>query len=46
MAFKYGPNKLDYKKASKKDNNFEIPRLNMSHGMSKFKFGLRLLMYK
>ena len=46
MAFKYGPDKKDYKKASRKDNNFEIPRLNMSHGMSKFKFGLRLLIYK
>lgn len=46
MAFKYGPDKKDYKKTSRKDNNFEIPRLNMSHGISKFKFGLRLLMYK
>ena len=45
IAFKYGPNKNDYKKASRKDNNFEIPRLNMSHGMNKFKFGIRLLMY-
>jgi len=45
MAFKYGPNKKDYKKASRTENNFEIPRLNMSHGMSKFKFGLRLLLY-
>ena len=45
LAFKYGPNKSDYKKASKNDNNFEIPRLNVSHGMSVFKFGLRLLMY-
>ena len=45
MAFGYGPNKNDYKKASRNDNNFEIPRLNMSHGMSVFKFGLRLLFY-
>ena len=45
LAFKYGPNNSDYKKASKNDNNFEIPRLNVSHGMSVFKFGLRLLMY-
>ena len=45
MTFKYGPNKKDYKKASRTENNFEIPRLNMSHGMSKFKFGLRLLLY-
>lgn len=45
LAFKYGPNKKDYKKASRSDNNFEIPRLNMSYGMNVFKFGLRLLMY-
>ena len=45
LAFKYGPNKSDYKKASRNDNNFEIPRLNVSLGMSVFKFGLRLLMY-
>lgn len=45
LAFKYGPNKKDYKKASKLDNSFEIPRLNVSYGMSVFKFGLRLLMY-
>lgn len=44
LAFKYGPNRKDYKKASKKDDNFEIPRLNVSHGMSKLKFGLRLLL--
>ena len=43
IAFKYGP---DYKKASKNDNNFEIPRLNVSHGMNANKLGLRLLMYK
>lgn len=45
MAFKYGPEKKDYKKASRKDNIYEIPRLNVSHGMSIFKFSLRLLMY-
>ena len=27
------------------DNNYEIPRLNMSHGMGIFKFGMRLLLY-
>ena len=46
LAFRYGPNKKDYKKTSKNDNNFEIPRLNVSHGMNKLKFGIRLLMYK
>ncbi len=45
MAFRYGPNKKDYKKASRNDNIYEIPRLNVSHGMSVFKFALRLLMY-
>ena len=45
MAFRYGPEKKDYKKASRKDNIYEIPRLNVSHGMSVFKFALRLLMY-
>ena len=45
MAFRYGPNKKDYKKASRNDNIYEIPRLNVSHGMSVFKFALRLFMY-
>lgn len=45
MAFRYGPNKKDYKKASRNDNIYEIPRLNVSHGMNVFKFALRLLMY-
>ena len=43
LAFKYGPKKSDYKKASLSDNIYEIPRLNVSHGMNKLKFGLRLL---
>ena len=45
MAFRYGPDKKDYKKASRNDNIYKIPRLNVSHGMSAFKFALRLLMY-
>lgn len=45
LAFRYGPRSSDYKKASRCDNDFEIPRLNVSHGMSKLKLGLRLLMY-
>lgn len=45
MAFRYGPNKKDYKKASRNDNIYEIPRLNVSHGMSVFKFALRLFIY-
>ncbi|MBQ9658175.1 MAG: polysaccharide deacetylase family protein [Clostridia bacterium] len=45
MAFKYGPDRKDYKKASRKDDDFEIPRLNVSHGMSVNKFAIRLMMY-
>ena len=45
MAFKYGPNKEDYRKASRKDDNFEIPRLNVSHGMNVWKLSIRLLMF-
>lgn len=44
LAFRYGPSSQDYKKASRADNNYEVPRLNVSHGMEKWKFGLRLLM--
>ena len=43
IAFKYGP---DYKKASRNDDDFEIPRLNVSHGMNANKLGLRMFMYK
>lgn len=45
MAFKYGPNSKDYKKTSRSDDLFEIPRLNVSHGMSILKFALRLFSY-
>lgn len=44
LAFTYGPNKKDYRKASKQDNDYEIPRLNVSHGMEISKFALRLLL--
>lgn len=44
LAFTYGPGKKDYRKASRKDNKFEIPRLNVSHGMNVNKFALRLMM--
>ena len=42
MAFRYGPTKQDYKKASRNDDNYAISRLNVSHGMAIWKFGLRL----
>lgn len=44
IAFIYGPTKKEYRKASRKDDNYEIPRLNMSHGMNKTKFAIRLAM--
>ena len=44
LAFAYGPTRKDYRKASKKDDNYEIPRLNVSHGMETWKLGLRLLL--
>lgn len=44
LAFTYGPDKKDYRKATKKDNDYEIPRLNVSHGMKVNKFALRLIL--
>lgn len=43
LAFSYGPTRKDYRKASRKDDNYKIPRLNVSHGMKTWKLGLRLL---
>ena len=42
LAFIYGPNKHDYRKASLNDDNFKIPRLNVSSGMEIWKLALRL----
>ncbi len=42
MAFTFGPDK-EHRKASKKDDNYKIPRLNISGSMSMNKFKLRLL---
>lgn len=42
LAFIYGPTKKEYRKASRKDDNYKIPRLNVSHGMEVSKFALRL----
>lgn len=44
IAFIYGPTKKEYRKASRKDDIYKIPRLNVSYGMSKSKFGLRLIL--
>ena len=44
IAFRYGPTSKEYRKATRKDDNYQIPRLNASHGMNVTKFGLRLLM--
>lgn len=44
IAYIYGPTKKEYRKATRKDDNYKIPRLNASHGMETWKFALRLLM--
>lgn len=43
MAFTFGPKK-EHRKSSLKDDNYKIPRLNISNGMSDYKFILRLLL--
>lgn len=43
LAFAYGPTRKDYRKALRKDDNYKIPRLNVSHGMEIWKLSLRLL---
>lgn len=43
MAFGFGPKK-DYRKARKTDNDYKVPRLNISNYVSMNKFKLRLLM--
>lgn len=44
MAFIFGPTKKEYRKASKKDDNFKIPRLNVSYGMNVNKLLIRILL--
>lgn len=44
MGFIYGPTKKEYRKASRKDDDYKIPRLNVSHGMDIGRFGLRLIL--
>ena len=43
LAFTFGPGK-DHRKADIKDDNYKIPRLNISNDMSLFKFVLRLIL--
>lgn len=43
MAFTFGPSK-EHRKADIKDNNYTIPRLNISNDMSFIKFILRLIL--
>ena len=45
MAFTFGPDK-EHRKATQKDNNYKIPRLNISNDMPLWKFKLRLIMPK
>ena len=42
LGFTFGPTKKEYRKASRKDDNYQITRLNMSYGMDIFKFAIRL----
>lgn len=42
MAFTFGPDK-EHRKASRKDNIYKIPRLNITNGMPLWKFSLRLI---
>lgn len=43
LAFTFGPGK-EHRKADLKDDNYKIPRLNISKDMPKFKFVLRLIL--
>ncbi|MBQ3414690.1 MAG: polysaccharide deacetylase family protein [Clostridia bacterium] len=44
MAFIFGPTNKEYRKSSKKDDDYLIPRLNVSYGMNPTKFLVRLLL--
>ena len=43
LAFTFGPGK-EHRKADISDDNYKIPRLNISNDMSLFKFALRILL--
>ena len=45
LAFTFGPGR-EHRKLTQKDSCYEIPRLNMSHGMPLWKFILRLYWYR
>lgn len=45
MAFTFGPDK-EHRKATRKDNKYKIPRLNISNDMPMWKFKLRINMPK
>jgi len=44
MAFIFGPTNKEYRKASRDDDDFLIPRLNVSYGIEPSKLFLRLIM--
>lgn len=44
MAFIFGPTKKEYRKVSIKDNDYLIPRLNVSYGMNPNKLLIRLML--
>lgn len=43
MAFGFGPGK-EHRKASRSDNIYKVPRLNITNGMPLWKFSLRLIL--
>ena len=45
MAFTFGPDK-EHRKATRKDDKYKIPRLNISNDMPMWKFKLRINMPK
>lgn len=44
LAFLFGPTRREYRKASRRDDDYRVPRLDISHGMNITKFALRLLL--
>lgn len=44
LGFLFGPNSRDFRKATRKDDNFKIPRINVSAGMPVWKFAIRCML--
>lgn len=43
LGFSFGPNSKDFRKATREDDNFKIPRINVSEGMPTWKFAIRCM---